>query len=82
MFVGSVLSFKGQRVIILLKDCLYVTLHGEVAGTLFVVPVKVDSVVLIYFPISGDSVVLFDIGKEVFGGAFLHILNAKIIDYE
>ena len=33
----------------------------------FVVPVKVDAGVNISFPVSGYDVVLFEIGKEVFG---------------
>ena len=44
-----------------------VALHGEAAGALFVVPVKVNIGVPISFPVSGDSVVLFESGEEVFG---------------
>ena len=82
MFVGSVSRFRGQRVIILLEDCLDITPHVEAAGTLFVVPVKVDAGVLISFPVSGEGLVLFESGKEVLGVAFFHILNAKIICYK
>ena len=49
---------------------------------MFIVPVKVNAVVLSSFPVSGDGVVLFESGDEVFGVAFLHILNAKIIYYK
>ena len=42
----------------------------------FVVPLKVDTSILSTFPFSGDGVVLFESGKEVFGVALLHILNA------
>ena len=49
---------------------------------MFVVPLKVDAVVIIYFPVSGDGIVLFKSDEEVFGVAFLHILNAKIIYYK
>ena len=47
-----------------------------------VVPVKFDAVVIIYFPASGAGVVLFESGEEVFGVAFLHIINAKTIYYK
>ena len=56
-----------------------VTFHGEAAVMLVVGPVKVDAGILISFPVSGDGVVLFESGEEVFGVAFLHILNTKII---
>ena len=79
VFVGSVLRFRGKSVIILLGDCLDVTLHGYTTGALFVLPVEVDSVGIISFPISGDVVALFESGEEVFGVAFLHIINTKII---
>ena len=82
MFVGSVLSFRGKRGIILLEDFLDITLHGETEGTLFVIPVKFDAGVLILFPVSGDGVVLLKSGNEVFGMAFFHIFKAKIIDYK
>ena len=48
----------------------------------FVFPVNVDTSVVGYFPVSGDGIVLFESGKEMFGVAFLHILNSKTIDYE
>ena len=60
MPVGRVLRFGGQRVIILLEECLDVTLNIEAEGTLVVVPVKVNASVIIYFPVSGDGVVLFE----------------------
>ena len=62
--------------ILLLGDCLDVPFHGEAKGTLFAVPVKVNTGVLLYFPVSGNSVVLFEIREEVFGVEFLHIINA------
>ena len=62
-------------VVVLLEDCLDVTFHGDAAGTLVVVPLKVDAGVLLSLPVSGDSLVLFESGEEVFGVAFLHILN-------
>ena len=34
---------------------------------LLLVPVKVNAGVLISFPVSGDGVVLFESGEEVFG---------------
>ena len=82
VFMRSILSFRGQRVIIIFKVLLDVTFHGEAAGTLFVVPVKVYAGVIIYFPFSGDGVVLFESGKEVFVVELFHVLNAKIIDCE
>ena len=65
--------------IILLKDFLDVILHKEAAGTLFVLTVKVGDGILISFPVSGDGVVIFKSDKEVFGVAFLHILNSKTL---
>ena len=59
-----------------------VALHGEAAGALFVVPMKVNIGVPISFPVSGDGEVLFESGKELFGLEFLHILNSEIIDYK
>ena len=47
MPVGRVLRFGGQRVIILLEECLDVTLNIEAEGTLVVVPVKVNASVII-----------------------------------
>ena len=82
VFVRSVPRFRDQSVIIFFKDCLNVPLHGDVSGRLFVIPMKVDAGVLISFPVIGDDAVLSESDKEVFGVAFLHILNAKIIDYE
>ena len=46
---------------------------------MFIVPVKVNAVVLSSFPVSGDGVVIFKSDKEVFGVAFLHILNSKTL---
>ena len=82
MFVRSMPRFRDQSAIIFFKDCLNVSLHGDASGTFFVVPMKVDAGVLIYFPVIGDDAVLFESDKEMFGVAFLHIINAKIIDYE
>ena len=79
--VGRVLRFGGQRVIVRLEDCLGVTFHGEAAGTFVVVPVKVNADILLYLPVSGDGLFLFEIREEVFDVAFLHILNTKIIYY-
>ena len=47
-----------------------------------VVPVKVNDCVLLYLPVIDDGVVLFKSGEEVFGVAFLHIFNTKIIYYQ
>ena len=49
---------------------------------MFVFPVEVNYGILISFSVSGDGAVFFKSGKEMFGVAFLHILNAKIIYYE
>ena len=81
MFVRNVLRFRGQRVLILFEDCLNVPAHGEKTGTLFLVSLKVNAGVLSSFPLSGDNVMLFESGEEVFGMAFLHIIK-EIIDYE
>ena len=82
VFVGSVRIFRGQRVIIVFKNCLGLPLCGEATGTLFLVSVNVNAGALISFPVSGDGVVLFESGKEVFGVEFLHTINAEITDYE
>ena len=74
--VGGVLMFGGQMVVVLLEDCLYVPYNGYSACLLLVVPLKVDTGGLISFPVSGDGVVLFQRGEEVFGVAFLYILNS------
>ena len=58
--------------ILLLEDCLDVTFHGEEECALLIVPVKVDAGIFLSFPVSGDGVVLFQRGEEVFGVAFLH----------
>ena len=79
--MGIFLRFGRQRLVILIEDLLDVPFHGEAAGALLVVPVKVDTVVLLSFPVSGDGVLLFQSVEEVFGGAFLHILNSEIIYY-
>ena len=81
MHVGRVLRFGGQRLVILIEECVDVTFHGEAVVTLFVVPVKVNVGVLLYFPVSGDGVVLLKSGEEVFGVAFLPIRDDEIIYY-
>ena len=76
---GRVLMFGGKRLVVLLEDCLDIPFHGEAAGALLVVPVKVNNSVLLSFPVSGDGVVFFKNRYEVFGVAFLHIFDAEII---
>ena len=39
-----------------------VPFHGEAVGDSLVVPVKVDTGVLLFFSVSGDGVVLFQSG--------------------
>ena len=59
MPMGIFLRFGRQRLVILIEDLLDVPFHGEAAGALLVVPVKVDTVVLLSFPVIGDGVLLF-----------------------
>ena len=80
--VGIVFRFGGQRlVVLLLEDRLGVPFNREAAGVLLVVPVKVNTGVLLYCPVSGDSAVLFHSREEVFGVAFLHMINDEIVYY-
>ena len=81
MLAGRLLRFGGQRVVVLLDECLDVPFHREEAGALLVVPVKVNTGILLFFPVSADNVMIFQSGEEMFHVAFLHILNAKIIYY-
>ena len=81
MPVGRLLWFWGKRVVLLIEDCLDLPVHVEAEGAVLVVSVNVDTGVLFPFPVSGDGTVLFQIREEVFGVAFLHILNTKIIYY-
>ena len=46
MPVGRVLRFGGQRVVVIIEDLLDVPFHGEAAGSLLVVPVKVNTSVI------------------------------------
>ena len=73
--VGILLRFGGKRMVVLLEYCLGVPFHGEAAGLLLLVPVKVDTGVLLSFPISGDGVVLFRSREELCDVVFLQILN-------
>ena len=47
--VGIVLRFVGQSVVVLLEYCFNVPFRGEEAGALLVVPVKVDTGVLLFY---------------------------------
>ena len=46
-------------VVVLFEDCIDVVFHGEAAGAVYIVPLKVDSGVFPSFLVGGDGLVLF-----------------------
>ena len=56
-----------------------VVLHGELAGTGFVVPFKINSCLFIPLPFGSDRVVFLKCVEEMFCVLFADILDAKII---
>ena len=62
------------------KELPDVVLHGESAGTGFVVPFKINACVFIPVPVGSDRVMLLQCGEEMLCVMFSGIFDAKIID--
>ena len=62
------------------KEFPYVVLHGELAGTGFVVPFKINDCVFIPLPVGSERVVLLKCGEEMLCVMFSEIFDAKIIN--
>ena len=62
------------------KDFPDVVLHGESAGTGFVVPSNINACVFLPLPVSRDHLVFLKCGEEMFCVMSANIFDAKIID--
>ena len=62
------------------KEFLDVVLHGELAGTGFVVPSNSNACVFLPLPVSSDRVVFLKCGEEMLCVMFADIFDSKIID--
>ena len=58
-----------------------VVLHGDLSGTVFVVPLKINICIFLLLPVDSDHVVFLKCGEETLRVFFAHIFDAKIIDY-
>ena len=56
-----------------------VVLHGESAGTVFVVPFEINACIFLPLPIGSDHVVFLNFGEEMLCVMFTDIFDAKII---
>ena len=62
------------------KELPYVVLHGESAGTVFVVPFNINTCVFPPLPVGSEGIVFLKCGKEMLCVMFADIFDAKIID--
>ena len=64
------------------EECVDAAFHGEVAGTVLIIPVKFNAGIIPTFQVGGYGVVIFKDRAKVSGVVFLDILNAKTIYYK
>ena len=62
------------------KELPDIVLHGESAGTRFVVPLEINACVILPLPVGSDCVVFLKCGEEMLCMLFADIFDVKIVD--
>ena len=74
------LWFAWRWMVISEKELLDLVLHGESAGTGFVVPLNINACAFLPLRVGSDRVVFLKCGEEVLCVMFAKIFDAKIIN--
>ena len=82
VLVRGNLAFLGVRMVPFEEESGNVVIHGEAAGALSVIPLKVDASIQTTLPIFSDDVVFLEGIAYVVGMTFTDLFNTKVVNNE